>query len=171
MRNRFEEQFKLGYRPIVELQLEGRCQNKLEELLIALKTIYCDPDYNPKLFSILSSHLLTGKQSTGRPGMNLWCIFVLAQVRMCLNVSYDVIHDYANNHTRLRWLMGIAPADSSFEEIHFSYQRIYDNVNLLTDEALKELNDIIIEFGHGKVFKKKRGGSIALKDRQLRGRK
>ncbi len=35
--------------------------------------------------------------------MDLWSIFVLAQVRLCLNLSYDVLHDQANNHHNLLW--------------------------------------------------------------------
>ncbi len=36
------------------------------------------------------------------------------------------------------------------------YQNIVDNVNLLTDPMLKDINDLIVGFGHKEVFKKKR---------------
>jgi hypothetical protein len=51
-----------------------------------------------------------------------------------------------------------------YERHEFRYQNIIDNVSLLDDETVRELNQVILEFGH-EVFKKKRGGSLALKDR------
>lgn len=47
--------------------------------------------------------------------------------------------------------------------IEFEYQQIYDNVSMLSDEMVKELNDIKVEFGLGVL--KKRRYSIALKIR------
>jgi len=71
--------------------------------------------------------------------MDLWSIFVLAQVRLCLNLSYDVLHDLANNHHNMRCLMGVEKG-FGFERIEFEYQNIYDNVTLLSDEMVWELN-------------------------------
>ena len=51
--------------------------------------------------------ILKNKHKTGRPGMSLWQIFVLSQVRLCLNISYDRLHDLANNHALLRQILGI----------------------------------------------------------------
>jgi hypothetical protein len=48
--------------------------------------------------------------------------------------------------------------------VEFDYRQLYDNVTLLTDQALKEINEVIVEFGHKEV-KKKRNGSIVLKNR------
>ena len=162
MRKRFEQQLKIGQHLIEDLPVNGKCQGKLMELIIALKAIYCNKEYNSKIFSILERHLVLGKHKTGRPGMDLWSIFVLAQVRMCLNTSYDWIYDLANNHLSLRWLIGVE-TDFGYEKVQFSYQRIYDNVTLLSDEALKEINDVIVDFGHREVFKKKEVAGLCLK--------
>jgi len=43
---------------------------------------------------LLEKHIKTGKQVTGRTGMDLWSIFVLAQVRLCLNLTYNNLHNY-----------------------------------------------------------------------------
>ncbi|MDK2841773.1 MAG: hypothetical protein PWQ17_1278 [Anaerophaga sp.] len=59
-----------------------------------------------------------------------------------------------------REIMGIETEDG-FERIEFEYQNIIDNVTLLDDETVRKLNDVVVEMGHG-VFKKKRGGSLAL---------
>jgi len=87
--------------------------------------------------------------------MDLWNIFVLAQLRLCLNISYDVLHDLANNHHTLRCIMGVERS-FGYERIGFEYQNIYDNVSMLSDELVYELNQIVLEFGHGEVLKKKK---------------
>jgi hypothetical protein len=56
---------------------------------------------------ILENHINSGKKNTGRTGMDLWSIFVLAHGRLCLNLSYDVLHEQANNHHNMRCLMGV----------------------------------------------------------------
>ena len=94
--------------------------------------------------------------------MDLWSIFVLAQVRLCLNLSYDVLHDLANNHHNMRCLMGVEKG-FGYERIEFEYQNIYDNVTLLSDEMVMELNQVILDFGHGEVFKKKETTALRLK--------
>ncbi|MDO8996084.1 MAG: ISNCY family transposase, partial [Sediminibacterium sp.] len=107
MRKRFEQQLGLGQLPIEATYIDPKSKNALDELLAALKAIYCNKEYNEKIFSILESHINSGKKITGRTGMDLWSIFVLAQVRLCLNLSYDVLHDQANNHHNMRCLMGV----------------------------------------------------------------
>ena len=83
--------------------------------------------------------------------MDLWSIFVLFQVRLCLNLSYDVLHDLANNHHNMRCLMGVEKG-FGYERIDVEYQNIYDNVTLLSDQMVWELNQLIVDFGHGEVF-------------------
>jgi hypothetical protein len=50
-----------------------------------------------------------------------------------------------------------------FERTEFEYQNVYDNVTLLTDEMVCELNQVILGFGHGEVFKKKESTALRLK--------
>ena len=162
MRNRFEQQLTIGHRLIEDTPIKPKHKDKLEELIAALKAIYCHPEYNQRLFGIMERHLLEGKKKTGRKGMDLWCIFVLSQVRLCLNVSYDWIYNLANNHLSIRWLMGVE-TEYSFKRTEFEYQNIYDNVTLLSDEMVKEINSLVLEFGHGEVFKKKETAALRLK--------
>jgi len=162
MRKRFEQQLGLGQLPIEATYINPKSKNALDELLASLKTIYCNKEYNEQIFRILENNINSGKKNTGRIGMDLWCIFVLAEVRLCLNLSYDVLHDQANNHHNMRCLMGIEKG-FGYERIEFEYQNIYDNVTLLSDEAVAELNQIILNFGHGEVFKKKETTALRLK--------
>jgi len=154
MRKRFEQQLGLGQLPIDEIYIDPKSKNALDELLAALKAIYCDKEYNEKIFSILEKHINSGKKNTGRTGMDLWCIFVLSQVRLCLNISYDFLHDLADNHHKMRHLMGIEKG-FGYERVEFEYQNIYDNVSILSDELIAEINNVILDFGQGQVFKKK----------------
>ncbi len=71
----------------------------------ALKEIFITPEYNEKIFSILENKILFGKESTGRRGMDLWHIFVLAQVRLGLNTNYDRLETMANGDHVLRSVM------------------------------------------------------------------
>jgi hypothetical protein len=50
---------------------------------------------------------MLGKKQTGRNGLNLWQIFVLAQFRLALNIDYDRLHHIANYDSQLRQLLGI----------------------------------------------------------------
>jgi len=162
MRKRFEQQLAFGQLPIEEIRIKGKRKYALDELLAALKEIYCNREYNEKIFSILEKHISATKKKTGRKGMNLWCIFVLAQVRLCLNISYDVLHDLANNHRTMRHLMGVEKK-FGYEPVEFEYQNIYDNVSMLSNELITEINQVILEFGHKEVFKKKENTPLRLK--------
>jgi len=154
MRNRFTHQLSIGQKPIEEAYISPKSKNSLDELLAALKGIYTNKEYNERIFSLLEEHLCAKNKRMGRKGMNLWCIFVLAQVRLCENTSYNTLHNLANNHRTMRHIMGIE-YEFGYDRIEFEYQNIYDNVTQLSDELIAEINAIVVEFGHGKVFKKK----------------
>jgi len=159
MRKRFDLQMKIGQTPISEIYINPKSKNSLDQLVASLKEIYCNEEYNEKIFNIIEGYMPKVDNRNGRPGMNLWTIFVLAQVRMCLGASYDMLHNLSNNHRLLRKLIGIVD-EYGVESFTFEYQNIYDNVSKLSDAMLVEINDVIIEFGHREVFKKK--GSTAL---------
>lgn len=162
MRKRFEQQFVIGRLPIEETKIPTQKRSgALPGLCGALKEIFVAPKWNHKIFEILEKKISTGKQNTGRPGMDLWQIFVLAQVRLCQNISYDELHDLANHHSLIRQIMGIE-SGFGYEKVQFSYRSIIDNVSLLDNESVKQINDIIVEFGHD-VFKKKEDTALRLK--------
>ena len=164
MRKRFEQQYALGQLQIKDTIINPKNKCALDELCAALKEIYCNEEYNEKVLSILEASLSDRDIKNGRPGMDLWVLFVLSQVRMCLNTNYEYVHNLANNHTRLRQILGIE-REIGFGRVEFEYQQIYDNVSKLSDETLRKINDVIVEFGHCEVFKKKRKCSITLKNR------
>lgn len=162
MRKRFEQQLSIGQLLIEDTPIKARNKHALDELLRAIKEIYCNKEYNEKLFLLLEKHINSERKKTGRTGMSLWCIFVLGQVRLCKGYSYADIHNFANNHGMMRQLMGIE-YEFGYDRIEFEYQNIYDNVSLITDELLIEINKLVLEFGQKKVFKKKENTALHLK--------
>ncbi len=161
MRKRFEPQIILGQLLIEETPIPKKCRDSLAALVIAIRTIYTTPEYNEQVYNILENKILSGRKKTGRPGMNLWQIFVLAQVRLCLNISYDRLHWMANSDKLLRQLMGIE-TDFGYADMEIGYQNILDNVTLLDDQTIKQLNEVIVAFGHD-IFKKKETVALRLK--------
>lgn len=161
MRKRFEQQFVIGQKLIEETPDQLKCRDSLPKLIMSLKYIYLNNECNEKIFNILEDKITKNKAKTGRKGMDLWQIFVLAQVRLCLNISYDRLHELANSHKYIRQIMGI---ESEFDcmQVELEYQNIIDNVNLLDDATVKLLNDEIVKIGHG-VFKKKELEALRLK--------
>ena len=162
MRKRFEQQMTLGRLPISETEIPTKKRSgALPGLCAALKEIFISPKWNEKVFEILESKITEGKKRTGRPGMDMWQIFVLSQVRLCQNISYEELHDLANHHTMIRQIMGVE-SGFGYEKYKFGYQNIIDNVSLLDDQTVRELNQVIVEFGH-EVFKKKGTAAYCLK--------
>jgi IS5 family transposase len=162
MRKRFEQQMSLGIIPIGETKITTKKRSgPLPALCAALKEIFITPMWNEKVFKILESKITEGKKRTGRPGMDLWQIFVLSQVRLCLNTNYDDLHHIANNDHLIRQIMGVEKG-FGYERYEFEYQNIVDNISLLDDETVRKLNQIIVEFGH-EVFKKKEAAALFCK--------
>lgn len=161
MRKRFEQQFSLGQLPISEANINLKSRDPYIAVMRGLKEIFTTPKYNEILFSILENKLMAGKKATGRPGMDLWQIFVMAQTRLALNIGYDRLHSMVNYDSLLRQIMGVE-TESGFEKQQFDYQRILDNVSLLDDETVSQINDVIVRMGHD-VFKKKEAAPLRLK--------
>jgi hypothetical protein len=162
MRKRFELQLSIGQTPISEIYIHPKSKNALDQLIAALKEIYCNKEYNDKIFNIIENHLPKVDKNNGRPGMNLWTVFVSAQVRLCLGLDYDMLHNLSDNHSLLRKLLGFSEVFGE-DPFVFEYQNIYDNVSKLDEAMLVEINDVIVEFGHREVFKKKETAALRLK--------
>jgi len=161
MRKKFEAQYSIGVKRIEDTQVNLKSRDAFPKLVLALKELYINQQYKDKLFSILEEKIIKGKKATGRPGMNLWQIFVLAQTRLALNISYDRLHHMSNYDKLFRQILGIE-AEIGFTPIEVEYQTIIDNISLLDLATLKQINDLIVEMGHH-VFKKKETEALRLK--------
>lgn len=167
MRKRFDITPELGMRPIEETPVLVKSRDSLQSVIRALLAIYSNKDYLDRVLSIIESRISKGKKKTGRMGLNYWQIFVLAEFRMGLNLSYDRLVSMAFTDLALRQLLGIETiADVDFQDkIVFTRKRIINNVHLLTDEDLQEINSIIVEFGHEKIFVVKKKRRLEIKNR------
>lgn len=162
MRKRFEQQIVVGQKLIADIEINPKYRGAYPKLVLALKELYLTPEYNEQIFSILEEKILKGKKNTGRRGMDLWVLFVMAQTRLCFNTSYDELYRMANTDKMFREILGIETEYGFGERIEFEYQNILDNVSLLDDETVRKLNEVVVEMGHG-VFKKKEVETLLLK--------
>ncbi len=161
MRRGFNQQLAINITAIEEVAVPKIKRDHMANLLAALQHLYSNKELSSKVEAILRSTINTGRRATGRTGMSLWEIFVLAQVRLCMNISYDTLLNQANFHTLLRGILGVQPNDYT-AGYQYSRQNIIDNVSLLDDETIKQINVIIVELGHG-VFKKKETTALSIK--------
>lgn len=161
MRKQFECQLTIGTTPINEVEIPSKTRSHIVALVAALQHIYITPKWNTKIFSLMTEKVLKNKKDTGREGMSLWEMFVLAQVRLADNSSYDDLHHKANYDALIRGVLGVLPTDYSLGK-QYSYQNIYDNVSLIDDELLIKINALIVEVGH-EIFKKKENTPLRLK--------
>ena len=106
MRRRFEVQYELGATPIEQVNIPVRSWDELPPVLRALQCIYTTPELNQQVFEILEAKVVRGKMPTGRPGMTLWEILVLATVRLARDADYDHLHYMATTDNVIRGLLG-----------------------------------------------------------------
>lgn len=152
MRKKFEVQYELGATPIENLSIPTRSRDEMPPVLRALQYIYTTPELNEKVFELLDSKVRRGKKQTGRPGMTLWEILVLATIRLTRDADYDHLHYMASTDNLIRGLLGVCRFGETKKE--YSLQSIKDNVGLIDDETLAKINDLVVEAGHQLVKKK-----------------
>jgi IS5 family transposase len=163
MRHRFEQQTTLGITPINDVKFPLRSRDELPPVLMALQHIFITPDLNEKVFILLEKKVLKGKKKTGRKGMDLWHILVLAVIRHTLDTNWDRLEDMANYHKLLRQVLGVHVEKFGIEERAFAYQTIVDNVSMIDDELLHQINLLVVEHGHNLLKKKMKNKAFSLK--------
>jgi IS5 family transposase len=163
MRHRFQQQTTLGITPISEVKFPLRSRDELPPVLMGLQHIFITPELNEKVFSLLEKKIVQGKKKTGRTGMDLWHILVLAVVRHTLDTNWDRLEDLANYHKLLRQILGVHVEKFGTEGMEFAYQTIVDNVSLIDDDLLHQINLIVVEHGHHLLKKKDEETSLHLK--------
>lgn len=155
MRKRFQQQLSFGVIPIGEVAINLKSRHELPPVLYALQYVFNDEVMSEEIFATLEAKLLSGKKKTGRNGMSLWEILVFGVVKLCLSADFDQLHDLANNHSRLRGILGVQPSDFSLGK-EYQLQTLKDNVQLLDEATIKEISLIIVKGSHG-LIKKKEG--------------
>jgi len=155
MRSRFVQNNRLDAVRIECVELDKKSRDSLPKLLAGLQYIYVTRELNEAVCDRLDRHILSGKQKTGRPGMSLWEIFVMAMIRMNMDLDYDKLQDQVNHHVAIRGILGVH-SQHVFEGAHYyELQTIKDNVCLLDEAVLQEINAELVKAGH-RIKKKTR---------------
>lgn len=160
MRKNFDFQLTLNQTPVHEVVIPLNSRDELPPILMGLQYIYKNPELREKVFSILKQKITDSKKKTGRQGMNLWEILVLAVVRLGLDCNYDRLEDLANHHILIRQITGAETGFGSNKK--YAIQTIKDNVRLIDDQVLYQINDLVVEQGH-KLLKKKENTPLEIK--------
>lgn len=152
MRKVIERQMKIGEINIPAIEFDLRSRDEIPKILIGLQHIYCAPETRAEVFTILMD--IVAKEispNNGRPGMDLWKILVLGNIRLSCNWDYDKLQEIANNHKTLRQMLGHGIFD---EDYKYALQTLKDNVALFTPEVLGKINQVAVKAGHKLVGKK-----------------
>ena len=158
MRKVIELQMKFWKKDISQIKFDLNSRDEIPKLLMGLQYIYNTPKVREKVFKILKRIVPINKQKAGRPGMDLWKILVLGTLRLNCKWDFDKVHEIANNHSKLRQMLGHSRTD--FDSF-YALQTIRDNIALLTPEILDEINQVVVKAGHKTITTKK--------DQELRG--
>jgi len=145
-------QSRLGQVAIADIQFDARSRDDIPAVLKGLQYIYVTEAVRTKVFELLENSLTTKvRQDTGRPGMELWGIFVLATVKLAAQCDFDRLQELANSHLQLRQMLGHPGWDGDQK---YALQTLVDNVSRLHPKVLAEINQVVVESGH-ELLKKK----------------
>lgn len=146
MRKVIDLQMKLGETPILEVKFDPRSRDEIPKLLRGLQAIYADVQLRGEIFQVLLDIAPPSvNPNNGRKGMDLWKIFVLGTLRLNCNWDFDKLLEIANNHFRVRQMLGHGPMDADYQ---YSLQTLRDNLSLLTPDVLNRINPIVVAHGH-----------------------
>lgn len=158
MRKVIDLQMEFWKKDIANIEFDLKSRDEIPKLLIGLQHIYLTVPIRNKVFGVLKQIVPKQSYEIGRQGMDLWKILVLGTLRLNCNWDYDKVHEMANNHSKLRQMLGHSEDDS---DSSYALQTIKDNIVLLTPPILDEINQIVVTAGHSMIPTKK--------DQKLRG--
>lgn len=145
-------QSALGTIHIKNIRLDYKSRDDIPKILAGLQHIYLNDSLRKSIFKLLETEMLPGiDKKNGRPGMELWKVFVLGILRVDLNCDYDRLHELANQHNTVRQMLGHS---EWIDKSQYELQTIKDNVKLLTPELLDKINTLIVLEGHELVKKR-----------------
>jgi hypothetical protein len=117
--------------------------------LRTLQHIYSRPKLREQILKLVAEDVNAhSSPDLGREGMTYWQILVLASARLELNSDYDALQDLAENHGKLRHIMEVGDWQGDDEEPDFHWERIRDNVCLISPETLEKINQLVVAEGH-----------------------
>lgn len=154
-----KKQLQLGEIDIAKIKLDLKSRDDIPQLLRGLQHIYTSPSLRCEVFKILDEMIPKKvNKKNGRPGMDIWKIFVLGVLRVNLDWDFDRTQEMANNHRTIRQMLGHSDIDNGGE---YKLQTLRDNISLFSPEILDRVNEVVVKAGHSIVKKK---------DENLKGR-
>lgn len=155
MREVESTQCELGGAFISDIVISTKSRDDIPALLIGLQHLYMNEKARRKVFELLDAQLNPkARKDTGRPGMDLWRILVLAILKQGLNCDYDRVAHIATYDGLVRQMLGHGLFEHTYER-----QTVVDNVRLLSPELLAKINQVLVETGH-EVVRKKPGETL-----------
>ena len=149
-------QCELGGTFIGDIDIDVKSRDDIPALLIGLQHLYMNEALRTKTFALLDAQVNPkARKDTGRPGMELWRILVLAILKQGLNCDYDRLAHIANHDALVRQMLG----HGLMIEHKYERQTVKDNVRLLRPQLLAEINQQLVEAGH-EVVRKKPGETL-----------
>ena len=160
MRKIENSQMEFGEAAIGEIDIDAKSRDDIPALLRGIQHIYTTPQIRKKIFSLLQEQVRPGiNLKVGRPGMDLWRVFVLAVVKQGLGCDYDRLQELANQHQTVRKMLGHSTGFYEDKTGYYQLQTLIDNVSLLRAQLLSEIGKIVVESGH-EVARKKLGAPL-----------
>jgi IS5 family transposase len=154
MRKMINRQLKIDEQNISKIKSDLRSRDEIPKLLMGLQYVYCNAEIREQIFDILKRVIPEGTDSkNGRPGTDLWKILILGTLRLNCDRDYDKVKEIADNHLKVREMMG----HCRFEDSFYPLQTIKDNVSLFTPEIPDGINQIVVKTGHNPVKKNGEG--------------
>jgi len=152
MRKVIDLQMEFWKKDIANIEFDLQSRDEIPKLLMGLQHIYRTASIRDKVFEVLKQIVPKKNHEIGRPGMDLWKILVLGTLRLNCNWDYDKVQEMANNHSKLREMLGHSSTDFNCQ---YALQTIRDNIALLTPPLLDEINQVVVKAGHKVITAKK----------------
>ena len=144
-------QMAIGEVDVSQIKFDPKSRDDIPKILKGLQHLHMDPALRASIFQLLESQIAPKvNKSNGRPGMTLWNILVCGVIRLDLNMDYDRLHELVNKHSDIRAMLG----HSVVGDANYHLQTLKDNVGLLTPALLDQINQLVVQLGHGLVKKK-----------------
>ena len=116
MREIQKKQRLLGQVNIAEIQFNTKSRDDIPQLLKGIQFLYINEATREALFLTLEKLIPSNiDKKNGRPGMELWKIFVMGVLRLNLDWDYDRLHEMVNNHKTIREMLGHSWEDTDSE--------------------------------------------------------
>jgi hypothetical protein len=152
MRKIIDLQMEIWKKDIANIEFDLQSRDEIPKLLMGLQHIYKTASIRKEVSNVLRNIVPRKNHETGRPGMDLWKILVLGTLRLNCNLDYDKVQEMANNHNKVRQMLGHAETDFNSQ---YPLQTIKDNVPLFTPQILDRINQIVVQAGHSIITTKK----------------